>query len=62
LELDAVFLADEIYIMSNAPSYFAYRIDVKNLIYRNEDNTRDKRSPQFIDMVHKIEDLMLKLK
>jgi NitT/TauT family transport system ATP-binding protein len=59
---EAVFLADEIYIMSNAPSYFAYRIDVKNLIYRNEDNTRDKRSPQFIDMVHKIEDLMLKLK
>lgn len=59
---EAVFLADDIYIMSNAPSHFAHHIDIKNIIPRNESNNRDKRSPQFIDMVHKIEDLMLNLK
>jgi len=59
---EAVYLADEIYIMGNAPSYFAHHIDVKSLIPRNSDNSRDKRSGVFIDMVHTIEDLMLNLK
>lgn len=59
---EAVYLADEIYIMGNAPSYFAHHIDVKSLIPRNSDNSRDKRSDVFIDMVHTIEDLMLNLK
>lgn len=58
---EAIYLADEIYIMSNAPAYFKHYINVKELIPRNEKLERDKRSPEFINLTQKIEDLMLSL-
>lgn len=58
---EALYLADEIYIMSKAPAYFAHKIDVKSLLPRDENFNRDKRNVDFINMLHTIEDLMLKL-
>jgi NitT/TauT family transport system ATP-binding protein len=58
---EAVYLADEIYIMSKAPSYFAHKIDVKNLLPRDENYNREKRDTNFINILHTIEDLMMKL-
>jgi len=58
---EAVFLADEIYIMSNAPSYFKYHINVNNFLGQNNGAGRDKKDLNFIRLVQQIEDLMLKL-
>jgi NitT/TauT family transport system ATP-binding protein len=58
---EAIYLADEIYIMSKAPSYFAHKIDVKTLLPRDENYSRDKRDITFINLLHTIEDLMMKL-
>lgn len=58
---EAIYLADEIYIMSKAPSYFAHKIDIKNLLPRDLNNDRDKRDVKFINLIHTIEDLMMKL-
>lgn len=58
---EAIYLADEIYIMSKAPSYFAHKIDVKSLLPRDENYGRDKRDVKFINLLHTIEDLMMKL-
>lgn len=58
---EAIYLADEIYIMSKAPSYFAHKIDIKNLLPRDLNNDRDKRDIKFINLIHTIEDLMMKL-
>lgn len=57
---EAVFLADKIYIMGNAPSNFEHFIDV-NEILGTERNRDTKRSPQFRDMVDGIEDIMMSL-
>lgn len=59
---EAVYLADEIYIMSHAPSYFAHRIDLKSELPRDSFYRRDKRNPKFLDVIHTIEDLMMNLK
>jgi NitT/TauT family transport system ATP-binding protein len=58
---EAIYLADEIYIMSKAPSHFVHHIDVKNILPRDVNLNRDKRSSSFIEMTHKIEDLMMNL-
>lgn len=58
---EAVYLADEIYIMSKAPSYFVHHIDLKSLLPRDANNHRDKHDPKFINILHTIEDLMMKL-
>jgi len=55
---EAVYLADDILIMSNAPSNFMEHIQV------NLPPTRDisiKRDPNFVDLVRYIEDKMMKL-
>ena len=50
---EAVYLADDIYIMSNAPAKFIEHIDV-NLPYKR---TREiKRDPGFVQLVQYIED------
>ena len=58
---EAVYLADEIYIMSKAPSHFVHHIDLKNVLPRDANNHRDKHDPNFISVLHTIEDLMMKL-
>jgi NitT/TauT family transport system ATP-binding protein len=58
---EAVYLADEIYIMSKAPSYFAHKIDIKGILPRDVNYDRDKRDGKFINILHTIEDLMMKL-
>lgn len=58
---EAIYLADEIYIMSNAPSYFKHHIDVNSIIPRSENYTRDKRDVRFTNLIHTIEDLMMNL-
>jgi NitT/TauT family transport system ATP-binding protein len=58
---EAVFLADEIYIMSNAPSHFVHKIDIKSLLPRDENFNRNKRDSNFIKMIQSIEDLMMNL-
>lgn len=58
---EAIYLADEIYIMSKAPSHFVHHINVSNILPRDGNLNRDKRSTSFIEMTHKIEDLMMNL-
>jgi NitT/TauT family transport system ATP-binding protein len=58
---EAIYLADEIYIMSKAPSHFVHHINVSNMLPRDGNLNRDKRSTSFIEMTHKIEDLMMNL-
>jgi NitT/TauT family transport system ATP-binding protein len=58
---EAIYLADEIYIMSKAPSHFVHHINVSNMLPRDGNLNRDKRSASFIEMTHKIEDLMMNL-
>lgn len=58
---EALYLADEIYIMSKAPAYFTHKLDVKDYLPRDINNNRDKRDSKFINLLHTIEDLMLNL-
>ncbi len=55
---EAVYLADEIYIMKSAPSRFVERIDI-DLSFERTRNT--KREPRFTELVHHVEDMMLKV-
>jgi NitT/TauT family transport system ATP-binding protein len=55
---EAVYLADDILIMSNAPANFIEHIQV-NLPPLRERSI--KRDPNFVDLVHYIEDKMMKL-
>jgi NitT/TauT family transport system ATP-binding protein len=55
---EAVYLADDIFIMSNAPADLSEHIKV-NLPY-DRDNTI-KRDPNFVELVRYIEDKMMKL-
>lgn len=56
---EAVYLGDDIYIMSNAPASLSEHIHVDLPFERR---TRDvKRSRNFVELVHYIEDQMLKL-
>ncbi len=55
---EAVYLADEIYIMKSAPSRIVERIDIDLPIERNRFTKRD---PRYIELVHHTEDMMVKV-
>lgn len=55
---EAVYLADDIYIMDNAPSKFIEHIKV-NLPFERDRNI--KRDKNFVELVHYIEDRMMNL-
>ena len=55
---EAVYLADDIYIMKSAPSMFVEHIDVDLSFERNR---HTKREPRFIELVHQVEDTMVKV-
>ncbi|MEZ4887926.1 MAG: ABC transporter ATP-binding protein [Chitinophagales bacterium] len=55
---EAVYLADEIYIMKSVPSQIIHRLDVDLPLVRDRSVKRD---PRFIDMVYDIEDKMINL-
>lgn len=56
---EAVYLADDIYIMSNAPSKIVQHINVSS-VFPN-DRKGIKRSSEFTNMVQKIEDIMMEI-
>jgi NitT/TauT family transport system ATP-binding protein len=56
---EAVYLADDIYIMSHAPSKIAHHIDVAAVLPYNRKGI--KRDPKFTQLVHKVEDLMMQV-
>ncbi|MBE7644967.1 ABC transporter ATP-binding protein [Tenacibaculum finnmarkense] len=53
---EAVYLADDIYIMKHAPSNFVKHINVDLPFQRNRDT---KRLPHFDHLVHQVEDAMM---
>jgi NitT/TauT family transport system ATP-binding protein len=55
---EAVYLADDIFIMSKAPANLAEHIKVKLPVHRD---STIKRDPNFIDLVRYIEDKMMNL-
>ena len=55
---EAVYLADDIYIMKSAPSRFVEHIDIDLPLERNR---HTKRDPRFIELVHEVEDRMVKV-
>jgi NitT/TauT family transport system ATP-binding protein len=55
---EAVYLADDIFIMGNAPAQFAEHIDVNLPFHRDRSIKRDKN---FVELVHYIEDRMMTL-
>jgi NitT/TauT family transport system ATP-binding protein len=55
---EAVYLADDIYIMSAAPANFVEHVKV---VLPGEKSREIKRSSQFVDMVYYIEDKMMRI-
>lgn len=55
---EAVYLADDIYIMKSAPSRFVEHIDIDLPLERNR---HTKRDPHFTQLVHQVEDTMLRV-
>jgi len=55
---EAVYLADDIYIMKSAPSKFVEHIDVTLPIERTRETKRD---PIYTSLVHEVEDRMIKV-
>lgn len=55
---EAVYLADDIYIMKSAPSLFVEHIHVDLPLERGRET---KRAPRFTELVHLIEDKMIQL-
>ncbi len=55
---EAVFLADDIYIMKSPPSSFVEHIHINLPLDRNR---LIKRDPQYISLVHEVEDKMVKV-
>jgi len=55
---EAVYLGDDIYIMSTAPSNIVHHTSVDLPFHRGRDI---KRNPHFVDLVHDIEDKMMKV-
>ncbi|MBK8699866.1 MAG: ABC transporter ATP-binding protein [Saprospiraceae bacterium] len=55
---EAVYLGDDIYIMKSAPSLIASHINVDLPLKRNRDT---KRNPHYTELVHFVEDEMLKV-
>jgi len=56
---EAVYLADDIYIMSHAPSKIVHHIDVASVLPHSRKGV--KRDPRFMKLVHDVEDLMMKV-
>jgi NitT/TauT family transport system ATP-binding protein len=55
---EAVFLADDIYIMKSQPSKFVSHIHVDLPLERN---INTKRDPHFVELVHHVEDSMIEV-
>lgn len=55
---EAVYLADDIYIMKSAPSRFVEHINIDLPLERS---IATKREPRFIELVHEVEDRMIKV-
>lgn len=55
---EAVYLGDDIYIMDFAPSKIIEHIYVDLPFHRNRET---KRQPRFIELVHKVEDAMMRI-
>jgi NitT/TauT family transport system ATP-binding protein len=55
---EAVYLADDILVMSNAPSYFAHKVNV-DLGFKRDKSL--KRSTEFISATNHIEDIMMQI-
>jgi NitT/TauT family transport system ATP-binding protein len=55
---EAVYLGDDIYIMKYAPSKFVEHIKVDLPLKRNRET---KRNPHYTELVHHVEDLMIKV-
>lgn len=55
---EAVFLGDEIFIMKSPPSKIVEKIEVDLPLHRTWEMKRDKK---FIDIVHQVEDAMVKI-
>jgi NitT/TauT family transport system ATP-binding protein len=55
---EAVFLADDIYIMKSQPSKFVSHIHVDLPLERN---ISTKRDPHFVELVHHVEDAMIQV-
>lgn len=55
---EAVYLADDIYIMKHAPSNFVKRINVDLPFNRTRET---KRLPHFNELVHQVEDAMMQI-
>ncbi len=53
---EAVYLGDDIYILKSQPSKIAEHIKVELPIVRNR---QTKRDPQYVSLVHKVEDAMV---
>lgn len=54
---EAVYLADDIYIMSHAPSKIVHHVNVSSILPSNRRGI--KRDQKFVKLVHDIEDLMM---
>lgn len=55
---EAVYLADDIYIMKSAPSKFVEHIHIDLPLVRNRETKREKR---YIELVHEVEDRMIQV-
>lgn len=55
---EAVYLADDIYILKSPPSRFVEHIHVDLPLNRNRDTKRD---PRYTEIVHHVEDMMIKV-
>ncbi|MEE9373182.1 MAG: ABC transporter ATP-binding protein [Saprospiraceae bacterium] len=55
---EAVYLGDDIYILGKNPSKFTEHIDVDLPLQRNRDT---KRSPRYNELVHYVEDTMMRM-
>lgn len=55
---EAVYLGDEIQIMKHAPSNFVSKIDIDLALNRSR---QTKREPRFIELVHQVEDEMMRI-
>ncbi|MCL4112362.1 UNVERIFIED_CONTAM: hypothetical protein GTU68_039653 [Idotea baltica] len=53
---EAVYLADDIYILKSSPSRFVRHIDVDLPLIRGKETKRDKH---YTELVHKVEDAMI---
>lgn len=55
---EAVYLSDDIYILKSQPSQFVRHIDIPLPFDRNKET---KRTPQYTELVHKVEDAMMEV-